>query len=67
MQAHELRIETDDAALTVGTCTCGEWRREVSSETVAVTGRPREAALRVAHVDHVRDVLKPAPVPRVPP
>lgn len=66
MQAHELRIESDDAEVTVGTCTCGEWRREVSLETVAVTGRPREDALRAAHVDHVREAFKPAPVPRVP-
>lgn len=66
-RAHELTIEADDADHTVGACSCGGWQREVTLETVAVTGLPRAESLRAAHEAHVREASAPPPVPRVPP
>ena len=56
---HELRIEPRDEQ-TVGLCSCGSWVREVTLETVAITGRSREEALRAAHHDHARSIGGPS-------
>ncbi|HET6405291.1 MAG TPA: hypothetical protein VFH78_11640 [Candidatus Thermoplasmatota archaeon] len=53
--AHVLRIEAHEAARTLGVCSCGAWRREVTLETLAVTGLPREEALRAAHEQHAAE------------
>ena len=52
-RAHRLLL-VPNGDHTLGACTCGEWRREVTTETVAITGRSREDALRSAHAEHAR-------------
>ena len=53
-RGHELRIELDGAEQTLGSCSCGGWERAADLETLAVTGRSREEALRQAHEQHAR-------------
>lgn len=50
---HELLVHAREGC-TVGECSCGRWRREADAETLALTGRSREDALRHAHELHSR-------------
>lgn len=50
---HLLQVQSADDC-TVGECSCGRWRREADADTLAVTGRSREDALRHAHELHSR-------------
>ena len=52
-QRHVLRLEAS-ADTTHGVCSCGAWQHEAGSETVTVTGRSREDAIRAAHALHAR-------------
>lgn len=40
--------------VTRGTCSCGAWQRDAGPETLALTGRSREEALRASHELHTR-------------
>ncbi|HVM46074.1 MAG TPA: hypothetical protein VM582_09085 [Candidatus Thermoplasmatota archaeon] len=59
---HVLHVTTLNGC-TFGECACGQWRREVTTETVAITGRSREDALRAAHDLHVQELTALAQPP----
>ena len=52
-QTHHLSLAAEEGC-TVAECSCGQWRRQADLETVTLTGRSREEALRSAHDMHAR-------------
>lgn len=53
---HELHVNEAEPAHTRATCSCGAWAHEATTDTVRVTGKSREEALRAAHELHARDI-----------